>query len=280
MEQALTQGESILQDLQEAGEPAAEGKGMEAATKLYECKAGIAMATDTACFFLRQKIEDLIKEVQLNSSRLPVAEGKDLVTSVGEWEKEFQAQRAALENSMVQLKFFPKEPPPAMKDAWMAREWWLRRPSLERLRFRLQDLLKGELDTARTLCAEPILNQYGQWNHTEGVILIAQCKEGLLQKCQLDKQGNRWSNKLSILSQEMAKGGASLRLVWMSDLEADLDGEDKVNVKDLLRTVFNNAEGIWIPKQVVNGHSVVQVYLQRENDLPPPNLSYMGSGNG
>jgi hypothetical protein len=278
VEQALGLGEEILGDLKATGELAAEGRGQEAATGLYACRVRISTVTDAACFFLRDKIEELIQTARLHSSRLLDDEGRKLVRDVDEWREEFQVQRAALDKIMVQVKFFPKEPPAALAEG--ARAWWSKRTSLDRLRSRLQDLLQKELDTAKILCVEPIMNPQGLWHHTEGAILVVQGKEGLLQKCQLDKQGNRSSNKLSILSPGAAKGGASLRLVWMSELEPAVAGDDQVNVRDLLREFFTNAHGLWIPKQVTIEQSTVPVYLQGETNSPPPKLSSMGNSQG
>ena len=86
-----------------------------------------------------------------------------------------------------------------------------------------------------------------------------------MQKCDSNKHGQRVPNKVSIMHQGTAKAGVSLRVMWMSDLGGDLEGEDKVNVADRLRTMFSNADGIWIPKKVVVGQSTVMVYLRKEN---------------
>ena len=275
--QALMQGESLLQNLQAASERAIEGNGMDAAQLVYECQVKINMAEDAACLFLRARINELTEEVKQNSSKLSIAGGLVLAQRIREWQREFEVQRAPLDRSMVQLKFFPPDPPAALQGA---RQWWKGRPSLERLRSRLQKLLTDELGEAKIICTEPILNQHGQWNTTEGVILHVQCKEGLMQRYDSNKQGQRVPNKVSILHQGTTKAGVPLRVVWMSDPEGDMECEDKVNVEEGLRKMFSNADGIWIPKNVAVGQSTIMVYLRKENDVPPPKLSILGESRG
>ena len=277
---ALEQGEEILQRLQVAGGLASEGKGTDAAHMTYECKLTVGTTTDAACLFLREKIEDLVKKLESNAFRLCVEDGRELMTSIAAWRSELHTQRASLTVIMAQLKFFPDVPPAILKGA---KPWWMGRVPVDRLRSRLQATLGAELEAAKILCVEPILNQYGQWSHSEGVLVALQSKEGLMQRCQLHqqgKQGNILTSRLNIWNQGAAKAAASLRVVWMSAPGDISDGGGKVDVKAGLRALFVRAEGIWIPKQVSNGPSTVTVYLRKEDGMPPPTLSSLGDSHG